>query len=54
MLQVIGHIYSDTQEKFNELVDALIAEGFQVAYDSTTNATIIREVEDEQFTNQKA
>ena len=44
MLKVIGHIYSDNKENFDELVGVLKNAGFNIAYDSQTNATIIKEV----------
>ena len=46
MLKVFGHIYSDNTEDFNRLVNDLIKEGYQIAYDYPTNATIIKEVEE--------
>lgn len=48
MLKVYGHIYSDSKERFDEVTSALSKQGFEIAYDSDTNATIIKEVEDEQ------
>ena len=47
MLKVFGHIYSDNAEDFNTLITALEKEGYEVAYDYPTNATIIKEVENE-------
>ena len=46
MLSVIGHIYSDSIEKVRELVGILEADGLIIAYDSPTNATVIKEVEE--------
>ena len=46
MLSVIGHIYSDSIEKVRELVSILEADGLIIAYDSPTNATVIKEVEE--------
>lgn len=48
MLKVYGHIYSDSKERFDEVTSALSKQGFEIAYDSDTNATIIKEAEDEQ------
>ena len=47
MLKVFGHIYSDNSEDFRQLVNVLEQAGYEVAYDYPTNATIIKEVEDE-------
>lgn len=47
MLVVYGNIYSDNEEHFNEIKTALEDKGFQIAYNSSYNATIIKEVVDE-------
>ena len=47
MLVVYGNIYSDNDEHFNELKQLLTNNGFQIAYNSPYNATIIKEVADE-------
>ena len=48
MFEVYGHFYSEDIEKFNEVVATLEANGYSIAYDHPTNATIIKEVDDEQ------
>ena len=48
MLKVYGHIYSDSEDKLKEVVSALAREGYEVAYETVNNVTIIKEVEDEQ------
>lgn len=53
MLQVFGHLYSDNQEHFNEVAEVLKNAGYQIAFEYPTNATIIKEVENEP-TNQDA
>jgi hypothetical protein len=47
MLVVYGNIYSDNDEHFNELKNLLTSNGYQIAYNSSYNATIIKEVVDE-------
>lgn len=47
MLKVIGHIYSDNADNFKELTNVLENAGYEIAYDYQTNATIIKEVNDE-------
>ena len=47
MLKVFGHIYSDNSEDFMKLITVLKEAGYEIAYDYPTNATIIKEVEDE-------
>jgi hypothetical protein len=47
MLKVFGHIYSDDSEDFMKLINVLEQAGYSVAFDYPTNATIIKEVEDE-------
>ena len=47
MLKVVGHIYSENKEGFDEIVNTLTAAGYEVAYDYPTNATIIKEVDNE-------
>lgn len=47
MLVVYGNIYSDNETHFNAIKDVLEANGFQIAYNSSYNATIIKEVVDE-------
>ena len=48
MLKVMGHVYSDKKENFKELEHALTEAGFELAYDYENNATVIKEVDDEQ------
>lgn len=48
MLKVMGHVYSDKKENFNEMKQALESAGFELAYDYENNATVIKEVADEQ------
>ena len=47
MLVVYGNVYSDNDEHFNELKSLLTENGYQIAYNSPYNATIIKEVVDE-------
>lgn len=47
MLVVYGNIYSDNETHFNAIKDVLETNGFQIAYNSSYNATIIKEVVDE-------
>lgn len=47
MLVVYGNIYSDNETHFNAIKDVLEANGFQIAYNSSYNATIIKEELDE-------
>lgn len=47
MLKVFGNYYSDNKENFNEVKKVLEEGGFQIAYNSPYNATIIKEVADE-------
>lgn len=47
MLVVFGNIYSDNEEHFNEIKTLLEDNGYQIAYNSSYNATIIKEVVDE-------
>jgi hypothetical protein len=47
MLQVMGQVFSEKAENFNELVSALTEAGYQIAYNYPTSATIIKEVVDE-------
>ena len=48
MLVVFGNIYSDNEEHFNEIKTLLEDNGYQIAYNSSYNATIIKEVNDEE------
>lgn len=50
MLKVFAHLYAETEEKMQTVAGALINEGYEIAYDSPNNATIIKEVPDEQET----
>lgn len=47
MLVVYGNIYSDNETHFNAIKDVLESNGFQIAYNSSYNATIIKEELDE-------
>ncbi len=47
MLVVYGNIYSDNETHFNAIKNVLEANGFQIAYNSSYNATIIKEELDE-------
>lgn len=47
MLKVFGHIYSDNSDDFMRLIAVLEEAGYSIAFDYPTNATIIKEVEDE-------
>lgn len=48
MLRVFGHFYSDNKENFDAIASVLEEAGYQIAYDYPTNATIIKEIVDEQ------
>lgn len=48
MKVVLGHIYSDKKEKFDEIKADLESLGYEVAYENTLNAALIKEVDDEQ------
>lgn len=48
MLKVYGHIYSDSEDKLKEVVSALAREGYEVAYETVNNVTIIKEVADDE------
>lgn len=45
---VFAHIYSDKEDRLNEVISDLEKAGYEVAYDTMMNVTIIKEVEDEQ------
>lgn len=47
MLIVFGNFYSDDNEHFNDIKNVLENNGYQIAYNSSYNATIIKEVVDE-------
>lgn len=44
MLKVYGNAYSDNADNFKEVVKALEAGGFQVAYNFENSGTIIKDV----------
>ena len=48
MFIVLGQLYGETKEKFDEMASALKGNGYQLAYRSETNAEILKEVADEQ------
>lgn len=52
MLKVFGHIYSNNTEDFNVLKSALETEGFEIAYEGAFNATVIKEVDDEEVADE--
>jgi len=45
MLKVYGNLYGNVKEDFDALVSALTREGFEIAYQSETNGTVIKEVQ---------
>lgn len=45
MLKVIGNLYSDTKDEFEEIATTLKNAGYQIAYISDRNGTVIKEVE---------
>lgn len=48
MFIVLGQLYGETKEKFDEMASALNEKGYQLAYRSETNAEVLKEVADEQ------
>ena len=48
MKQVFAHIFSDKSDRFSAVLTDLESLGYEVAFDTPMNATIIKEVEDEQ------
>ena len=47
MLKVFGHIYADSAEKLNVLIESVQNDGFEVAYDSGVSVVVMKEVNDE-------
>ena len=45
MLKVFGGIYANTKEDYEVLKNAIEDNGFEVAYNSETSGTIIKEVQ---------
>ena len=45
MLKVFGTLYGNVKEDFDAMVKALTNDGFQIAYQSETNGTVIKEVQ---------
>lgn len=45
---VFAHVYSDKEDRLNEVISDLEKVGYEIAYDTVMNATIIKEVDDEQ------
>jgi len=48
MLVVYGNIYSSEETYFNEIKELLEENGYQLAYNSSYNAMIIKEIVDEE------
>ena len=48
MLKVYGTVYSENDEDFKAIKEALEKEGFELAYRYPNNAEVIKEVADEQ------
>lgn len=44
MLKIYGQIYSSSKEDFDVLTNALRDNGFDIAYQSETNGTVVKEV----------
>lgn len=44
MLKIYGQIYSNSKEDFDVLTNALRDNGFDIAYQSETNGTVVKEV----------
>lgn len=42
-MQYYGSIFCDTEEKLNEVMTPLRAAGFEVAYQSPTGGTLVKE-----------
>lgn len=45
MLKIVGNIYSNTKEEFAEIANVLTNAGYQIAYISDNNGSIVKEVE---------
>jgi hypothetical protein len=46
MLKNYGQIYSSVKEDFDAMANTLKKDGFQIAYMTETNGTVIKEVPD--------
>ena len=44
MLKVFGHIYSNNNEDFELMANALKDNGFEIAYEADNNGTVIKDV----------
>ena len=44
MLKIYGQIYSNSKEDFDVLTNELRDNGFDIAYQSETNGTVVKEV----------
>lgn len=44
MLKVFGHIYSNSNEDFDVIKSALEDDGYEIAYESETSGSVIKDV----------
>ena len=45
MLKVVGQVYANEKTEFSNMISALESAGYEIAYVTETNATVIKEVE---------
>ena len=54
MLKNYGQIYSSSKEDFEAMAASPAKDGFQIAYMTETNGTVIKEVQDLESTTETA
>ena len=46
MLKVIANIYANEKTDFDEVINSLKSDGYEIAYQNETSAIILKEVDD--------